>query len=88
MVVVEAMLLRLLPLEVRLSPKRKRKRRKKKRFVLWHSLCFYDLFRFLGGIRRRHGIRIIRLSVAARYVICPEFMTTLFFFDSITALNK
>lgn len=43
---------------------------------------------FLGGIRRRHGFRIIRLGVG-RYVNCPEFyVTTLDFFDSITALSN
>jgi hypothetical protein len=43
-VVVGALLLDLLPLEVRLPSKRRWKRRKKKRFVLWHTLCFDDLF--------------------------------------------
>jgi hypothetical protein len=40
---VGALLLQLLPLEVRLPWKRRWKRRRKKRFVLWHGMCFYGL---------------------------------------------
>lgn len=49
---MEVLLLRLLPLEVRLPLKRRRKRRRKKRFVLLDGLGFDDLSFFLGGIRR------------------------------------